>query len=59
MLTITFVNDGSGDRETGHYDVAISINGRVIAKERVEGHKRADGWRALVARLGRQEHDND
>ena len=52
MLLITFRNDGSGDGDVGNYEVRVSVNGLVIAEERVEGHRRAEGWRALVRMLG-------
>ena len=57
MLTIHFVNDGTGDQETGNYDVTVVVNGQVIAKDRVQGHKRARGWSDLVRMLGEQHYE--
>ena len=51
MLTLTFHNDGTGTVEVGNYDVVVIVNRQVVAKERVEGHKRAEGWRGLVLDL--------
>lgn len=51
MLTITFHNDGTGDAETGSYNVTVSVNSNIIWKGRVEDHRRADGWRELVRML--------
>ena len=51
MLSVTFRNDGTGDAETGYYDVVVTVNGIVISRERIEGHRRADGWRELVRML--------
>lgn len=34
------------------YDYVVSINDRrVLARGKIEGHRRKDGWQALVARL--------
>ena len=51
MLSVTFRNDGTGDAETGNYEVVVRVNTVVISRERVEGHRRADGWRELVRML--------
>ena len=57
MLTIKFRNDGTGDEETGNYDVSVLVNEHLIARERVEGHKRADGWRALLQKWLNDTHE--
>lgn len=54
MLSITFRNDGTGDAETGHYDVVVAVNGFVLSTERIENHRRADGWRELVRMLAEE-----
>ena len=59
MLVVTFHNDGTGTLETGNYDVKVIVNGVVVDQCRIEGHRRADGWRELVARLGRQKADDN
>lgn len=59
MLTIFIRNDGTGDKKIGNYVVSVAVNGMVIARERIEGHKRADGWRALVRMLGEQSGEED
>ena len=59
MMLVTFKNDGTGDKHTGNYDVAVSINGFGLAVTRIENHRRADGWlallRALVEKLEREQ----
>lgn len=59
MLTIKFHNDGTGDKETGNYNVAVWVNLELVSVERTEGHKRADGWRALVKMLAENEKGPD
>jgi hypothetical protein len=48
MLIITFHNDGSGTEEIANYDVKVFVNRQEIAKVRINGHRRADGWEELV-----------
>ena len=59
MLFITFHNDGTGDEDTGNYDVVVSVNGLELARERIEGHRRADGWRELVRCLVEKQGPDD
>lgn len=54
MLLITFHNDGTGDVETGHYNVMVSVNQNILEELRIEGYTRADGWLGLVERLVEQ-----
>ena len=54
MLLVMVRNDGTGNREIGNYDVLVSVNGEVVAEERIEGYRRADGWRALVGMLANE-----
>lgn len=51
MLIIRIHNDGTGDTATGNYDYSVSVNTRIIAEGRIEGHCRADGWKTLVQKL--------
>ena len=51
MLIILFRNDGTGDHETGNYEVTVRVNQFELHRARIEGHKRADGWRELVRML--------
>jgi hypothetical protein len=50
-LIIVLHNDGSGTETAANYDVQVRVNQRVIATARVEGHNRADGWKALVKKF--------
>ena len=51
MLIILFRNDGTGDSETANYEVTVRVNQLELHRTRIEGHKRADGWRELVRML--------
>jgi len=55
MLIILFRNDGTGDQDTANYEVTVRVNAFELARERIEGHKRADGWRELVRMLAENE----
>lgn len=35
------------------YVVDVYVNGRLIAHETVEGHRRADGWKALLGLIAK------
>ena len=50
MLTIRFVNDGTGNERIGNYGVTVLANYRVVWTGRVEGHERGD-WLALVDQM--------
>ena len=58
MLIILFRNDGTGDQETGNYEVTVRVNQFELERTRVEGHRRADGWRELVRMLLEQGEDD-
>ena len=60
MLTINFVNDGTGDppEVVGNYDYEVYSNYTKIAEGRVENHNRITGWRGLVACLVKSEEAN-
>lgn len=47
-LVVVFRNDGTGDLETGNYDVGVFLNESRLYKGRVEKHKRSTGWQGLV-----------
>lgn len=51
-LIVTFHNDGSsGSEDVGNYNVEVYVNRRLIAKRRIEGHRRELPWEVLVRRL--------
>ena len=58
MIIIEIINDGTGDERIGNYDFKVRIGGllagHVIAKGRVENHRRRLGWRSLVKKVVRQ-----
>ena len=58
ILIILFRNDGTGDQKTGNYEVTVRVNQLELHRARIEGHKRADGWRALVRMLAEQGEDD-
>lgn len=47
---VDIVNDGTGTKEVGNYDVSTKPAGGRIQKARVEGYQRGDGWLPLVAK---------
>ena len=51
VLIILFRNDGTGDKDVGNYEVTVRVNHFELERTRIEGHKRADGWRELVRML--------
>lgn len=62
MLLVTLHNDGTGDENIANYDckVLVTISPtklQTIALGRVEGHKRGDGWRALLRKLADEGRD--
>ena len=59
MLIITFHNDGTGTEDAANYDVEVRITLTetqlaTIARGRIEGHKRSDGWARLAERAARE-----
>lgn len=51
MMTVEIVNDMTGNSEVGNYDVRVLVNGFEIWSGRVEGHRRADDWPELLAKI--------
>ena len=51
MLIVTFLNDATGNKNIGNYDVAVRANTRIIYQTRITNHKRQEGWRSLLRRL--------
>ena len=48
MLTLRIKNDGTGTEKTGNYDCTVGINGRELARCRIEGYAREYGWLTLL-----------
>jgi hypothetical protein len=48
MLSIEFLNDGTGDEETGNYRWAVRVNGITLIAGQLKGHNRHTGWEGLV-----------
>lgn len=48
MLSILFLNDGTGDEIEGNYKWKVMINKRVLAQGELKGHNRLTGWEGLV-----------
>lgn len=62
MLIVEIHNDGTGDATVGHYNVAVLVTTssrelRAIARARIEGHRRAEGWRPLLRRVIEEAED--
>lgn len=51
MLTITFINDGTGTKEKGNYHWKVYVNEKIIAQGHIKGHIRKLGWQALVGKF--------
>ena len=59
-LMLTIVNDGTGDPEQANYDWTMWLVPRgnlnrlqAIDTGRVAGHRKGDGWRAIVGAIAR------
>ena len=50
MLIVELLNV-DGDVPIARYDVVVRVNARMIHRERVEGHRRSDGWRVLLQKF--------
>ena len=52
-LIVVIQNDMTGDAEVGNYNWAVYINNHdhQVAKGRIEGHDRRQGWERLVVKL--------
>ena len=50
MLTVQIINEATSlnHPEEGDYHYDVFVNGKVIACGRVYGHKRDEGWPALL-----------
>ena len=51
MLIIEVHNDGTGNDSSANYNVRVKVNLEPIAKFRVEGHNRKDGWKKLLQKV--------
>lgn len=56
MLIIRIHNDGTGEGELCNYDIEVLVTTspttlRTIETMRVEGHKRGDGYKAILRRM--------
>jgi hypothetical protein len=49
-MSLIFViqNDGTGSNECSNYDWRVLVNTYEIASGNVRGHRRTDGWQALI-----------
>ncbi len=48
MLIVKIVNDGKGTNENANYIYTVFVNDQEIARGKVDGHNRNDGWKALL-----------
>lgn len=51
MISLHILNNMTGTDDSANYTYRVEVNGQQIATGRVEGHNRADDWRALLRRL--------
>jgi len=54
MLILLIHNDSTGPDHDANYDYEVRVNTETIARGRIVGHNRADGWQNLVAMLVEQ-----
>ena len=59
MLILFIHNDGTGTDEAANYDVEVRVTLTLtelgtIARGRIEGHRRSDGWQTLVERIAKE-----
>ena len=55
MALLVYIRNTSGLAEISSYDVEVLVNEQVIASGHVEGHPRANGWRALLRKIANAE----
>ena len=55
MLIITIKNDATGTNENANYIYEVRVNYDTIAKGKLKGHNRNDGWIKLVKSILEQE----
>ena len=48
MLLITFHNDSTGTKGIGNYQINVYVNKKLIHVDRIENHKRKEGWQKLI-----------
>ncbi len=51
MALIVYLRNVSGLADISDYEAEVYVNHRKIYAGKVKGHKRADGWQALVKKL--------
>lgn len=51
MLSIHFLNDGTGKNGIGNYEVVAMVNREVIWRGEIKNFEKARGWRSLIDRL--------
>jgi hypothetical protein len=56
MLTL-YIRNVRTKNDIADYDYLVMVNARKIAEGKIEGHKRADGWKPLVKRIAETEGD--
>jgi hypothetical protein len=54
MLIVKIKNDATGTNESANYDYVVEVNFKEIAKGRLEGHDRNDGWAVLLMNIAEQ-----
>ena len=58
MLTLSIIQE-SENKDTRGYRYNVRINYKVIASGKVKGHRRKDGWEALVQQILDKEKENE
>lgn len=55
MIILEINNDETGDAAVGNYSYLVRIGRRVVREGRIEGHRRDEGWRSLLALIAKHE----
>lgn len=59
MLWMRIINDGTGDVDTGHYNIDAGINGQTFGRVRIENWKRYNGWHHLLLLAAQKLHEQE
>lgn len=51
MLSIHFLNDGTGNKTVGNYNYIVIVNGKTLHNGKIKNHNRSYGWKGLLQDL--------
>ena len=60
MLTLSVVQESKNHADdTRNYRYNVRVNYKIIAKGKIKGHSRKDGWESLVQQVLDEENDTE